>query len=888
LTVSPGTRLGPYEILTLVGAGGMGEVYKANDPRLGRTVAIKILPRELAADPQFRERFDREARTISHLDHPHICALHDVGEQDGTAYLVMQYLEGETLAERLTRGALPLDQTLRNASDVADALDKAHRAGIVHRDLKPGNIFLTKSGVKLLDFGLAKLAPAGPGFSGVTMTPTGAANVTAQGAILGTLQYMAPEQLEGREADARTDIFAFGAVVYEMATGRKAFEGKSQASLISSIMGGDPPAMTTLQPLTPPGFERIVRKCLVKDPDDRWQTARDLASELKWVAQSVSSTSVVASPGGASATARQSRTRERLWMAIAVISLAGAVAAVSYPAFKTVPPAIGVVRFTIPPPERATLSAGAARVSPDGRRLAFIAFGSEGGGTSLWLHSVDSFASPPVTGSDGASFPAWSTDGRFVSFFQGNKLKKVEFGTSTLQTLCDFVGAPRGATWNRDGVILFATGGGSVFRIADAGGAPTALTTLNAEHHETAHGFPWFLPDGKHFLYLVTSSDAEHSGLYVASLDEPRNATFIVRTDYDGAYASGHLLFVRERSLMAQPFDPGRLRLSGTAVPIAEQVEVAGNNRAGFSVSENGFLITRFGTFNTQLTWFERSGKQLEAVGPPDVYRNPALSPDGRRVMVERPDPQSGKSDLWLRDLARGTISRFTFDPADDVSPAWSPDGMRVVFYSGRDPHGLYVKNASSTGAEELILKTDALGPEQWSPDGRLILYDTVASNTGVDIFVFPLGKDLKPSAYIQTRFNEVHAQLSPNGKWMAYTSNESGRYEVYVQSFPERISKAQVSTAGGSQPRWRGDGKELYYIAGANRLMAVAVRAEGVFEAGVPSALFPLRLAGPPQGVRNSYAVTADGQRFLVNSIAEQNTSQIVGTLNWTEALKR
>ena len=895
MPLATGTRLGPYEIVAPLGSGGMGEVYRAKDTRLDRVVAVKVMPPHVAASPELRERFDREARTISSLNHPHICTLYDVGHQGpstGSAqvvdYLVMEFLEGQTLAERLVKGALPIDQVLRYATEIVDALDQAHRQGIVHRDLKPGNIMLTKAGAKLLDFGLAKLQQAVPEAAGVTMMATGAANLTAQGSILGTFQYMAPEQLEGKEADARTDIFAFGAVAYEMATGRRAFEGKSQASLISSIMSGDPPAMTTLQPLTPPGLERIVRKCLAKDPDDRWQSARDLASELRWIAETSSPASVTT---GLAETARlrmPSTRRERMWMGVAAAAFVVAAIAVALPYFKREPPGIGVVRFSIPAIERAR-AAGAPRVSPNGRRLSTVGLGPTGTGNILTLASIDSLAGTGVPGTEGSTFSSWSADSRYVAFFQGGKLKKVEFGASVSQTLCD---APSGvgSTWNRDGVIVFAAStAGGLSRVAQSGGVPTILTTLDPARQEISHRFPWFLPDGDHFLYLVRSTDSAKTGIYVASLGNPNTARFIVRTDYDAAYASGYLLFVRERTLMAQAFDLKRLQITGEAAPLVEQIETtSATGRAGFSVSDNGLLVTRIGATTTQLAWVDRSGRPLETLGPLEAYRNPALSPDGKRVIVERTDPQSGTFDLWLRDLTRGTLSRFTFDPADDMYPVWSPDSRRVVFYSARQPRGLYLKDVSGVGAEELFFKADGLQPENWTADGQWLAYEAAGPQTGLDVWSLPMTGERKPSAFLQTPFTEMQALISPSGKWIAYCSNESGRSEVYVQSFPRAGSKAQISTAGGSQPRWRPDGKELFYLSSTLRLMVIAVRADTTFEAGEPTELFQLRLPTSPLNLRNAYAVGAGGQRFLINVLPEQATASLVATLNWTEALKR
>jgi serine/threonine protein kinase len=644
MPLGPGTRLGPYEILSALGAGGMGEVYKARDTRLDRTVAIKVLPAQFAADPEFRERFEREAKAISQLTHPHICTLYDVGSQDGTDFLVMEYLEGETLADRLAKGALSLEQALQVGIQIADALAKAHRAGVVHRDLKPGNIMVTKTGGKLLDFGLAKTSASVGASAGISMLPTTPHNLTAQGTILGTFQYMAPEQLEGQEADTRTDIFAFGAVLYETLTGKKAFEGKSQASLIAAILEREPPAISSVQPLSPPILDRVVRKCLAKNPDDRWQTATDLLDELRWVTEASYTASATVS-----ATTRFQSRRLALVSAVAVALLLTSVVLTGVILLHRETTSLGTIRLAVFPPEKATFSVQTGRpefaVSPDGRLITFSAT-DIAGKTLLWVQPFDSFTAQPMTETAGATSPFWSPDGRYIGFFAQGKLKKVEVSGGVPQTLCD-AAAGEGGTWNRDGLILFSPRNGSVlFRVSDAGGDATAVTALNPSRQEVSHLWPQFLPDGRHFIYLAQSRVAENGGIFLGSIDDEQTK-LLVRSDVRAAYASGYLIFARitpgSATLMAQPFDTRRLTFTSEPVRVTEQLGgggIGGNasGAAAFAVSESGVLAFRTARRggDTQFVWLDRRGKPLEPVGQPSIYRTHELSPDEERIATHR------------------------------------------------------------------------------------------------------------------------------------------------------------------------------------------------------------------------------------------------------------
>jgi serine/threonine protein kinase/Tol biopolymer transport system component len=727
------------------------------------------------------------------LNHPHICALYDIGQQNGFDFLVMEYLEGETLANRLLKAALPLDQAFRYAIEIADALEQAHRHGITHRDLKPGNVMLTRSGAKLLDFGLAKLRGPEPVWSDHSSLPTEARALTEKGTLLGTLQYMAPEQLEGKEADARTDIFAFGALLYEMGTGRKAFEGKSQASLIAAILEHEPQPISTLQPMTPPALDRVVKKCLVKDPEERWQSAHDLRYMLKWIAEAGSQTGL----GAAALTRRSSRSR-LAWVVAAFGILAALGFAAAY--FHRTPAKVRAIRFTIPPPEktdfRYTLS-----ISPDGRLLVSSVM-DVSGQVLLWVRPLDSLSAQPLPGTENGTLPFWSPDSRFVGFFAAGKLKKLEVSGGTPQTLCD-APAPWIGTWNRNGVILFTPSLNSpLYRVSAAGGKAVPVTTLDPSRQEVGHRFPQFLPDGRHFLYLVSSAQKENSAIYVGSLDSKQTQR-LLGADSNVAYAPpGYLLYVRGGTLLAQPFEARDLQLTGEPLPVAQQVLEA-QGAARFSVSENGVLVYRSGAQKTQLVWLDRGGRQLSSIGAPGYYLCPWLSPEENRVAVQQFDPQTRVGDIWLLDLLRGTSSRLTFDQSEDYFPIWSPDGSRIAYSKGqRGLRNLYQKLSSGAGNEEILLEsTDSKVPEDWSPDGRFITYTSFNLNNPKnqsDLWVLPLFGERKPIPYLQSEFNEVQARFSPDGRWIATAqTSRAGRRCMCGASRPLPTSRRSQRTAG-------------------------------------------------------------------------------------------
>jgi Tol biopolymer transport system component/predicted Ser/Thr protein kinase len=887
MALAPGFRLGAYEILSLIGAGGMGEVYKARDTRLERVVALKVLPERLADAPIRRQRFEREARTVAALNHPHICSVLDVGEEAGVPFMVMEYIDGETLDERLVRGPLKLADVLRWGMQIADALDCAHRSGVVHRDLKPANVIVARTDVKLLDFGLSKLQPSPALPALATLSPDGVP-LTADGALLGTFPYMAPEHLSGGDMDSRSDIFAFGAVLYEMATGRRAFEGSTTAALIGAILHTDPPPISTLQPLAPPALDRVVSRCLAKDPDNRWQTARDLVLELRWIAEHA----------GASPTARRRPAYAARWALPAAAFAAGAILfAASY--VERSPADRPQIRMEFAP-DGLTLAdlavGGPIAISPDSRHVAFVATGPDGA-QRLWVRPLDSLAPYPLTGTEGAENPFWSPDGQFIGFFAQQKLRKIAISRVLLQNLCDAV-QPRGGTWNKSGVIVFsADAGRRLYRVSGGGGPAESIAPdrFNEERY-----WPFFLPDDRHFVYR---GRPERHGIYVATIDTPD--VKLLSADYlTAAYSPpGYLLGLvgaslgaASATLMAQPFDATRLELTGEPAPIAERVIYRSNKAQGaVSVSANGTLAYG-GLANalTRLIWFDRSGKPLGYLGDRASYGSPSLSPDEKIVAVERVDPQTQAEDLWLIDAQRDVPTRFTSYANSDVEPVWSPDGSRIVFASPRGTApNLYQKTVSGGDAEELLVKSSFNNqPTDWSRDGRLIIFAALDPQTKWDLWILPMD-DRKPVPFLQTPFNEAAGELSPDGRWIAYVSDESGRNDVYVRTFPEAAGKQRISSNGGTAPRWRGDGGELFYVDGAGTLMAAKLRMGGTLEVRPPEVLFRtriIRLGGAdPWGYDRNYTVTRDGRRFLINTI-EDGARAFPETLvfNWPAALAR
>ena len=881
-----GTRLGPYEIVSPVGAGGMGEVYRARDARLGREVAVKVLPAGFSGDAERLRRFEQEACAAGALNHPNILVVHDIGAHDGSPYVVSELLEGGTLRERLNGTALSQRKALDYAQQIARGLAAAHERGIVHRDLKPENVFITTDErAKILDFGLAKLTQAN-GESVQTEIPTRRVD-TGPGVVMGTVGYMAPEQVRGQNVDHRADIFSFGAVFYEMLTGRRAFRGESAVDTLSAILKEDPPDLSESNRAVSPALERLVLHCLEKNPAARFHSASDLAFAL----EALSGSTVSAQDATTALALPPARSKWREWLPWLVAAVAVLVAALAlFVPFRRAPvekPA-AAMRFLVPPPEKAAF-AGPPMISPDGR-LVVATVRDDSGRQSLWVRPLDSLDAKPLAGTENGVQPFWSPDSRSVGFYAGGKLKKIDVSGGPAQTLCD-ARLTAGGAWSRDGVIVFGRNAAEgLYRIPITGGSPAPVTVLDKSRNETFHSWPYFLPDGRHFLYVARSAQREKSGIYVGSLDS-KETRLLLNIESGAAYAPpGYLLFVRERTLMVQPFDAERLQLTGEAVPIAEQVGLnVGNARAQFSVSETGVLVYRnfVSGGNTQLVWFDRAGKQLGTVWDVASISGVRLSPDGKRVALQRFDTEKGTNDIWLVDIARGIPSRLTFDPASDVNPVWSPDGSRILFSSQREGvSNLYQKLSSGAGQDESLLKSDDTKlPNDWSSDGRYILYQALGQGD-FDLWVLPLFEERQPVPYLQTDFLERGGRFSPDGRWVAYISNASGKPEVYVRNFPDQGGQWQISNGGGEGPRWRRDGRELFYIAADSKLMATEVNgSSGTFEFGIPKPLFELRVN---VAVASPYDVAADGQRFLVASLIEQDgTPPATVVLNWTAALQ-
>ncbi len=821
MSLEPGKRLGPYEILSPLGAGGMGEVWKARDTRLERTVAIKVLPSHLSSSPEVRQRFEREAKTISQLTHPHVCALYDVGREGDTEYLVMEYLEGETLAGRLAKGPLPLEQTLRYGIEIADALDKAHRQRIIHRDLKPGNVMLTKSGVKLLDFGLAKAASAPSSGVGLSALPTAEKSLTAEGTVVGTLQYMPPEQLEARETDARTDIFAFGAVLYEMATGQKAFSGKSQASLVSAILRDEPRPIVALAPMTPSALDRLVRTCLAKDPEDRWQSAGDIARELKWIAEgSVAGAAVFTADAG------RQRRRERLAWAVAALAVVLGSIAVLLSRRPQAPEEL--TRFTIMPPS-GQIFFGEVALSPDARRILFL-LQDEAGRDSIGVRSLDSLEIRRLPGTEDARGMFWSPDGREIAFFSEGRLKRIGADGGPVQTVCESGGAFSGS-WSRQGTILFEKEFSEpIVGVSAAGGTPRPVTALDTAGGENTHIHPAFLPDGRHFVFVAHNIDPEKTSVMLASVDS-KDVRRLFYADSNAVFADpGYLLFGRNSAIFAWRFDPQSLKLIGDPAPAFEQVRCLreDNDLAASAAGNRVVFVTWFG--RRRLVWVDRKGRELGTLGGIGGYSDVRISPDGRKVAVALRDPSHGQNqDVWVLDASRGTSSRITSEPTEEFNPAWFPDGERLVYVSDRVGGFFDLYERPASGGDEKILvrtKQDKVLPSV-SPDGLHLLF---ASPEGSNFarFLQPLsgrGDSIRLSG--NSRFSEQHPEFSPDGRWTAFDSNESGQREVYVQSLPGG-PKRQISIGGGQMPVWNRNGSELFYAARDGMLMSVALRFAG------------------------------------------------------------
>jgi eukaryotic-like serine/threonine-protein kinase len=852
--LGPGTRLGPYEIVSRLGAGGMGEVFKARDTRLDRSVAIKVLPSEFARSADVKLRFEREARTISQFAHPHICTLYDVGSEDGADYLVMEYLEGETLAERLERGPLPVDQVLRYGIEIADALERAHKAAIVHRDLKPGNIMLTRGGAKLLDFGLAKgLARGlakGTGIAGPVSpsVSTEKKPLTEEGSIIGTFQYMAPEQLEGRDADARTDIFALGAVLYEMATARLAFPAQSKASLIAAILTTQPPSIRESQPAAPPELDRIIRTCLRKEPDERFQSVHDVRLALQWLGE--------ATPAAAT---RSPRRALPAVLAAALFAILAIVAVSLFVRERFRRPERRVVRTSIVPPGSLVLANSAPpEFSPDGTQIVFgTTSGTASAASRLWIRALDSTAARPLAGAENGTYPFWSPDGRQIAFFADGKLKKIDIAGGPPTVICDAPSA-RGGSWSGN-TILFAGRYTPIMRVDASGGTPAAATRL-VKGSEISHRWPRFLPDGQHFLYVASATGSENSrnrivvGNVSGTIHRP-----IAPATSQALYFDGFLLTVRQGSLIAQRFDAEALEVRGDPIVLSERdISMSGVlTRSHFTASTAGTLLYQTGELEdqTQLVWYDRAGKELGVIGPPQPYSSVSLSPDRNSIAAST---SMAASTVWIYDATRDVRTRLTAGDYD-TWPLWSHDGRSVAFSSRRPGHlDIYIRDIA-TGAERpaVVSEVDKIATS-WSPDGTMLFYHTLGVASGTDIHYVTLA-DRKSHSYAATQFLESSAEMSPDGKWIAFQSNESGQTEIYVAPFPPTGAKWTVSQNGGITPHWRDDGRELFFLQPSNmNVMAVPVELGATPKIGKPMPQFRLPSA------TDTWDVSADGQRII------------------------
>jgi eukaryotic-like serine/threonine-protein kinase len=883
-----GSRLGHYEIISWLGGGGMGEVYRARDSRLDRVVAIKVLRPEIAGDADSRRRFEREARAVSSLNHPHICALHDVGHENGIDFLVLEHLEGESLSDRLKRGALPLEEGISIAVQIVAALDGAHRCGVIHRDLKPGNVMLTRHGAKLLDFGLARskhvMAVISEDPSG---TPLGssAETLTVEASVLGTVPYMSPEQIEGRDVDARSDIFSAGIVIYEMITGRRPFDGSSSAAVMAAILNSEPPPMSGTHANVPRALDRLVRQCLAKNRDDRVQSAHDVGLNLRWIHESMTL------PEGADT--RDARTSRRVrfeWIAATVGLVALVAAVLSMWAPRATPPQ-DVIRFSIVP-EGARLDEpywSHPSISPDGRAVAYVARSE--GKNGLWLRPLDEVAARPLPGTVGALAPFWSPDSRFIAFFSENSLKAVAPAGGAPRSICDIPSVASTGTWGSTGTIVLqineAPGQDGLYRVSASGGGPTRIKLRDASGNELVEtSFPHFLPDGR-LLVGGRTADEEWGG-YLASLDSEKcerirwESPVVSRVEYA---SPGYLLGVGGSTLYAQRFDARAGRFRGSPVAIAEDILEYGGG-ARFSVSSNGVLVYGpGGGVPSRLTWFDRSGRTLGSVGAPAIQEAIALSPDERRLAVGMEDLRTRSVQIWVFKLPDGIPTRMTSERASvEFFPVWSPDGREIAYSSSMEaPPNLFRRRLDGSDSEVLVPSNGhAQWASDWSQDGRSILYNDRDPKTGSDLWVLPMDGDRKARPWLQSPFNEGDAQFSRDGKWVAYASDESGRYEIYLRSFRGTEERRRVSSAGGRNPRWRGDGREIFYLDLGAEPALVSVPLD-------PSTIEPVGTAQPLFRSSTSvldFDVTRDGQRFLVNhDVGAKSLIHVV--VNWTTAVR-
>ena len=868
LSLAPGARLGPYEIVSPLGAGGMGEVYRARDTRLGRDVAVKVLPPSLAGDDSARLRFQREAKAISALSHPHICTIHDVGSEAGLEYLVMELIEGESLAGRLSRGPLPPAQALRIAGEIGAALAAAHRLGIVHRDVKPANVMLTRSGAKLLDFGLARLRERDPdvAFSFLKTQAETRPELTEAGTVLGTLSYMAPEQLEGRPSDARADIFSFGAVVYEMLTGRRAFAGETRAAVISSILTATPPPVTSTLPALPVALDRIVATCLAKDPEERWQSAADVGRQLDSLAEDGPGAKDLSSPP------RRAFSRWLPWV-VATVATVAAVAAVflGLPARALIrkgavgPMASTTVRFSLPPPPNGgfgySMEQTFLAVSPDGSQLVYAATEPEGG-RRLWLRQLGALAARPIAGTEEAVSVFWSPDGQAIGFFSGSKLKRLDLPGGAPVTICEVAaGGGTSGTWGAGGEILFAPiQGEALYRVPASGGVPEALIRPDRARGETRVCWPWFLPDGARFLYVVRIRDGEGRLMFAEPGHPPRAVMPVDSVVQFGG--PGSLVFVRDGVLLSRLFDARTGRVSGTATSIAEQVRYfLSTGGAAFATSGSGALAYQSGRMSSRLAWFDRSGRETGRVGPSANYLSVAVAPDGRRILFDRTLPGPETYDVWSMDVERGVETRITTNSfTSEFEPLWLPDGKSVVYSATFETQPNLFTRDLATGKEEAVAPAFAFQrANDVTRDGRTLVYTERSVRGNWNLMTIPLGRPGKPAALFPAPFNRMNLTFAPAGDFVVFRSDESGRFEAYVAPFPGPGEVTRISTAGARMARWSRDGREILILSSDRRLVSLPVRTSPTLQIGAPVTLFEINGAG-----WSGFDVSPDGKRFL------------------------
>lgn len=882
MALEAGQTLGPYEIIEQAGAGGMGEVYKAKDTRLDRVVAIKVLPATFALNEDIKQRFEREAKTISSLNHPNICTLYDVGQEHGLQFLVMEFIEGETLSEKIKRGPIPIKEFLEISIQVADALDKAHRQGLIHRDLKPGNIMLTKSGAKLLDFGLAKiqLENSAPGAQSITQTTP----LTGIGTLLGTMQYMAPEQLEGAEADTRSDIFAFGATMYEMATGKKAFGGGSQASLIASILKEEPRSVSEILPALPPILEQTISQCIAKDPEQRWQSVGDLKRSLQWIADGkVGSHAHGLIP--------QNRTIRETIIMIGLLCFIAATTYLSFIYFNQPKIEKPVSRFTIEMGQGLTNIAW-PRISPDGKLIAFKATDSMSV-RRIWVRSLNSLEAYPLFGTENAIRSYWSPDSKFLIFFDDNKLMKIPVTGGQSQLLSEGVNGSD-CSWGTKDIILFDGRTGDPLRMVSAkGGQITTTAEVDTASGEAFIGWPWFLPDGENFIFVANSLDSTsqtRSYIKLGAINSSESRTLHtlkeeVRLEY---FKEGYILFVQDNNLMALPFDDKKLEVTGEAKPIAQNVALY-RNANSFSMSDNGTLLYHSSSSNatSQFEWVDRTGKEISKVGAIGNYLDGDLSPDESKIVYALQE-DGNNSNIWVYDLIRNIPTKLTFDKNDEIWPVWSPDGKSIAYASNKlGTYDVYQKNINGLDEANMVLRIDSgqVGPGCFTSDGNKLLF--VNQMTSRDIGILHLSDSNRIDMFANTSFSEQMPRLSPNDKYVAYLSGESGRLELYVRQLSAGGGKWQLSKEGAVFPRWRADGKELFYMSFKGDIVSIPVKTEGAFEAGNPTMLFSTNLQTKIGYQIGPYDVSNDGQRFLLNSrLSGASTTKLIIVLNIDEEI--